>query len=176
MFSGARNPTVLLGIPADVAGSQKFEMAASNLEMRISRLHGKHDINNILTAVSMLSGSSNPIWLLEILCDLTGSRKSEMAANKLDVPISQLADKSSFAVKRLYLCFRGRAVYYDYWGCCTTSPEVTNPKWCPLNWNYLLTNAEVYNVTWDDLTSAKWPLPPKICPFCTGKANKPYWA
>jgi len=38
MFSGARNPTVLLEILSDVIGSQKFMMAASNLEIRISRL------------------------------------------------------------------------------------------------------------------------------------------
>jgi len=38
MFSGARNPTVLLEIMSDVTGSQKSKMAASNLEIRISRL------------------------------------------------------------------------------------------------------------------------------------------
>jgi len=38
MFSGARNPTVLLEILSDVTGSQKSTMAASNLEIRISRL------------------------------------------------------------------------------------------------------------------------------------------
>jgi len=35
---GGRNSTVLLGILSDVTGSQKSKMAASNLEMRISRL------------------------------------------------------------------------------------------------------------------------------------------
>ena len=38
MFSGSRNPTVLSGILCDVTGSQKPKMAASNLEIRISRL------------------------------------------------------------------------------------------------------------------------------------------
>jgi len=38
MFSGARNPTVLLEILSDVTGSQKSKMAASNQEIRISRL------------------------------------------------------------------------------------------------------------------------------------------
>jgi len=32
MFSGERNPTVLLGILSDVTGSQKSKIAASNLE------------------------------------------------------------------------------------------------------------------------------------------------
>jgi len=38
MFSGTRNPTVLLGILSDVTGSQKSKMAAYNLEIRVSRL------------------------------------------------------------------------------------------------------------------------------------------
>jgi len=67
-----------------------------------------------------------------------------MAAYKPDVPISQLVDKSSITFKRLYPCFRGRVVHYDY---CTTLPEVKNPKWRSLNWKYLLTSAEVYNIT-----------------------------
>jgi len=46
----------------------------------------------------------------------------------------------------------------------------------PLNRKYLLTSAEVYNITWDDLNAAKWPMPPKICKLCTGKARKPYVA
>jgi len=73
----------------------------------------RHNSNNILTAIPMFSGSSDPIWLLEILCDLTGSWKSKMGAYKPDVPISQLVDKSSITFKWLYLCFRGRAVHYD---------------------------------------------------------------
>jgi len=38
MFSGPRNPTVLLEILSDVTGSQKSKMGASNLEIRLSRL------------------------------------------------------------------------------------------------------------------------------------------
>jgi len=33
----------------------------------------RHNIIKIITAIRMFSGSSNPIGLLEILCDLTGS-------------------------------------------------------------------------------------------------------
>jgi len=33
----------------------------------------RHDSNNILTAIPMFFGSYNPVWLLEILYDLTGS-------------------------------------------------------------------------------------------------------
>jgi len=36
-FSGARNPPVLLEKLSDVTGSQKSKMAASNLEIRMSR-------------------------------------------------------------------------------------------------------------------------------------------
>jgi len=47
-------------------------------------------------------------------------------------------------------------------------------KRCPSNRKYLLTGAEVYNVTWDDLIAAKWPMPPKRCKLSTGKARRPY--
>jgi len=40
----------------------------------------------------------------------------------------------------------------------------------------MLTSAEVYNVAWDDLIAAKWPMPAKICKLRTGKARKPYGA
>jgi len=69
---GAMNPTVLLGILYDVTGSQKSKMVASNLTIRISRLV-EYDSNTILTAIHMSSRSSNPIGLLEIPCELTGS-------------------------------------------------------------------------------------------------------
>ena len=35
-------------------------------------------------------------------------------------------------------------------------------------------SAQVYNVTWDDVIAAKWPMPPKTCKLCTAKAKKPY--
>jgi len=38
MLSGARNPTVLLGILSDVTGRQKSKIAAFNLEIGVSRL------------------------------------------------------------------------------------------------------------------------------------------
>jgi len=34
--------------------------------------------------------------------------------------------------------------------------------------------AEVYNVTWDDLIAAKWPMSTNICKLCNGKARKLY--
>jgi len=59
----------------------------------------RHDSNNTLTVIPTFSGSSNPIGLLEIQCDLTGSWKSKMAAYKPDVRIYQLVDKSSIIFK-----------------------------------------------------------------------------
>jgi len=71
--------------------------------------------------------------------------------------------------------FRGRAVHYDYWGCLFYDVTGSEKSWRPLNRKYLLlTSAEVYNVTLDELIAAKWPMPPKICKLCTGKAKKPY--
>jgi len=40
----------------------------------------------------MFSGSSNPIGLLDILCDLSGSQKSKMAASNLEIRISRHVD------------------------------------------------------------------------------------
>jgi len=44
-------------------------------------------------ATATFSGSSNSMALLTILTDVTGSRKSKMAASKPEVLIAQLLDK-----------------------------------------------------------------------------------
>jgi len=72
-----------------------------------------HDSNNILRVIPMILGSSNSIGLLEILCDLVGIWKSNMAAHKPKVSISQLVDKSWIIFKELYLYFWGRAVHFS---------------------------------------------------------------
>jgi len=87
MFSGASNPTVLLGILSDITGSQKSKMAASNLEIRLSRL-----VDMIVTKFQrlwpMFLGARYPTVLLEILSDVTGSQKSKMVASNLEICIS----------------------------------------------------------------------------------------
>jgi len=90
MFLRARNPTVLLGLLSDVTGSQKSKMAASNLEIRISRLIDM--IATIPTPTPMFSGARTPTVLLGILSDVTGSQKSKMAASNLEIHISRLVD------------------------------------------------------------------------------------
>jgi len=91
MFSVARNPTVILGILSDVTGSQKSKMAASNLEILISRL-----VNMIATRFQRLPlcfvGARTPTVLLGILSDVTGSQKSKMAASNFEIRISRLVD------------------------------------------------------------------------------------
>jgi hypothetical protein len=49
-----------------------------------------------------------------MLCDLTGSEKSNMAASKPEVPISQLVDKIGTKFQRVCLCFRGPAFRREY--------------------------------------------------------------
>jgi len=43
-----------------------------------------------------------------MLYNLTGSKKSNMAAFKPEVPISKLVNKIGTKVQRLYTCFRGQ--------------------------------------------------------------------
>jgi len=62
--------------------------------------------------------------LLKIWLDSTRSVKSNMAASKTKVPLSELVDKIETKVQRLYICIRGPATQWDYRKCCTTKPEV----------------------------------------------------
>jgi len=82
----------------------------------------------------MFSGARNPTVLLGILSDVTGSQKSKMAASNLEADMNAGRRDAEFAA----------------------------------------TSAEVHHITWDDLIAAKWPMPPKICKLCSGKAGKPY--
>jgi hypothetical protein len=43
-----------------------------------------------------------------------------MAASKLEMHISQFVHKIATKFQRLYLCFRGPAIQWKYWQCCTT--------------------------------------------------------
>jgi len=92
MFSGTRNPTVLLGILSDVTGSQKSKMAAFNLEIRISPLVDMIAMHEIPTATPMFLGARYPTVLLGILSDVSGSQKSKMAASNLEIRIPRLVD------------------------------------------------------------------------------------
>src|SRR5271157_3801186 len=61
------------------------------------------------TATPLFSGSRNSMALFRILSDVTGSRKSKMAANKLVIRISRLLDKIATPFQRLTPNFRGPA-------------------------------------------------------------------
>jgi len=106
MFSGTKDPTVLLGILSDVTGSQKSKMAASNLQIRISRL-----VDMIATKFQRyphVLGARCPTILLGILSDVTGSQKSKMAASNQEIRISRLVDMIATTSQRLSPCFRGQ--------------------------------------------------------------------
>jgi len=51
-----------------------------------------HDSNEILTATSTFSRSSNSVEIVPILPDVSRSRKSKMAAVKPEVHVSRLVD------------------------------------------------------------------------------------
>jgi hypothetical protein len=55
-----------------------------------------------------------------MVCDLTGSEKSNMAGSKPEVHISQLVDKIGTTFQRLCLYFRGPASQWEYPECCAT--------------------------------------------------------
>jgi len=52
----------------------------------------RQDGSELLTAISMFSGSSYPMRSTGMLYDQTGSGKSNMAASKQELHISQLVD------------------------------------------------------------------------------------
>ena len=43
-----------------------------------------------------------------------------MAASKLEIRISQLVYKIAMQFQRLYLCFQGPAIQWEWWQCRTT--------------------------------------------------------
>jgi hypothetical protein len=67
------------------------------------------DRNEIPTAITMFSGSSNSMELVGILSDKTGSGKSKMAAAKPELHISQPLDEIETKFQRLNLHLRGQA-------------------------------------------------------------------
>jgi len=58
--------------------------------------------------------------LSEMLYDQTGSKKSNIAAFQPEVLLSKLVDKIGTKVQRLYTCFRGQAIQWNYQKLCTT--------------------------------------------------------
>src|SRR5208282_4281893 len=78
----------------------------------------RKDINAVPTANPPLSGSSNPMELLRIVPDATGSRFLKMAAAKPEVLISQLLDQIATPFQRLTHHFRGPAAQWPYCEYC----------------------------------------------------------
>ena len=67
----------------------------------------RQDSNSVPTANPPFSGSSNPLALLRIVSDVTGSRFLKMAASKPEVVITQLLDNIANAVPTANPYFRG---------------------------------------------------------------------
>src|SRR5664279_3866482 len=83
------------------------------------RLHS----NAISTATPTFSGSSNSMALWPILSDITGNRKSKMAAYKPEVLITQPLDYIATRFQRLSSHFRGPVIQRHYGRFCPTYPE-----------------------------------------------------
>ena len=88
-FSRSSNSLGSLRILSDQTGGGKSKMAANqtgNTYISASRW----DRNEIPTAKPTFSRSSNSMGLVQTLSDQTGCGKSNMAATKPEIPISQL--------------------------------------------------------------------------------------
>jgi len=91
VFSTSTYPIKLLRMLNDQTGSGKSKMAVTKTGYDyISAC--KQDGSEILTAISMFSGSSYTMISTGMLHEETGSGKSNMAACKQEVHISQLVD------------------------------------------------------------------------------------
>jgi len=91
--------------------SWKSNMATSDPNRKYHISACRYDISNIPMAIAMFSRSSYPMGLEEMLYNLSGGGKSNMAAPRarrtvLDVPMSQLVDMIGASFRRLNSCFR----------------------------------------------------------------------
>ena len=121
-FSGTPNPMKILVKLPDATGSGKSKMAAKKLEIHISPL-----VQKIATKLQRLYLG---VWVQ--LSNGSGGNavrpngekpeveKSKMAAYKLEIRLCQLVYKIAMQFQRLYLCFRGPAILWKRWHCCTT--------------------------------------------------------
>jgi len=73
-------------------------------------------------------GSGFPLEPMGILCDLTASGKSKVAASKLQMHVFPLADNISTKFQRLNLCYWGLTFRLDPWEYDATKPEVEKSK------------------------------------------------
>ena len=69
--------------------------------------------------------------LLQVLSDPTGCGKSNMAASKPEIPMSQLPGEIETKFQRLNLHFPNPAIEWDYCKYCPTKPDVVNSIWRP---------------------------------------------
>ena len=100
-------------------------MVTTPLQISASR----PDRDKISAATPLFSGSSYPMRLTGTLHDQTGSRKSNMAAAKTEVLITQLADQLGTRFQRQNLRFWGSPIQWNQMQCSTTKSEVRNPRW-----------------------------------------------
>ena len=85
----------------------------------------------------MFSGSRNSNMLIWMSPYLTGSRKSKMAAVKLEKHKSQIVHDIIKKFQRLHLHFWGPAFEWSYGKPCWMQPEARIPIWRPSNRKYL---------------------------------------
>ena len=67
--------------------------------------------------------------LFSLLCDASGSQKSKMAGSQTEILISQLVHNVATKFQRLYPCFQGLEIQWNYFWYCVMQAEVRNPRW-----------------------------------------------
>jgi len=108
-FGVRKHGKTIVGILSDVWACRKSKMAAINRK-KISYVWARtHDSNEIstVTPTFMRSSnlrSSNSVELVPMLPDVSGSRKSKMAAVKPEVYVSQLVDMIESKLHRHQPC------------------------------------------------------------------------
>jgi hypothetical protein len=73
-------------------GNQRWRLLTGSRQETAYILARTHDSNEIPTATPIFLGPSNSVELLPILSNVSGSRKSKMAAGKPGIHVSQLID------------------------------------------------------------------------------------
>jgi len=89
-----------------VVNQRWWPLTGSRYELTYSPAR-THDSNGISTDTPIFSKSRNLVKLVPILPDVSGSRKSKLAAVKPEVHVSQLVDMIESKFQKHLPCFRG---------------------------------------------------------------------
>jgi len=106
-FLRSSNSVELVSILPNVNGSRKSKIAAVKPEVHVTQLEDMIESKFQRYLRWMSSRMANSMALRRMLSDVSGSRKSKMAAAKPEMQVSQLVDMAESEFKKHIPCFRG---------------------------------------------------------------------